>query len=126
MIRPLLASCYDVLAVQRYQFRLGGGMIEGLLFGLGLVGGALISWYFARQSGKELREETERLRNLITMLVIGMERQGWIDAEYDKWGRVIGWKPITGVSNVTLGSLTASATGEVRDQAPVHTNDVPS
>lgn len=94
-------------------------MIEGILFGLGLVGGALISWYFARQSGKELREETERLRNLITMMVIGMERQGWIDPEYDQWGRVIGWKPITGVLNVTLDGVdTISATCEVRDPEP--------
>ena len=89
------------------------GAVLGFLTSLG------IEYYFARQSGKELKAEVERLRQLITMLVVGMERQGLVSAQYDEKGMATGWKPITGSLNVTLeGVDSVSATGEVRDPEP--------
>jgi hypothetical protein len=47
--------------------------------GIGAVLGALVSWAFALQSGKQLRTEADRLRRLGVMLVNALQNAGVIE-----------------------------------------------
>jgi hypothetical protein len=89
----------------------------GLLWTLlGVLLGALItiaiSDYYYRKGGGELLRETERLRKLNTMMLVGMEKMGAVKLTW-KNGEIVEYIPVYGSINAVLPPVTASAKGTV-------------
>jgi hypothetical protein len=89
----------------------------GLLWTLvGVLLGALItvaiSNYYYRKGGEELLRETERLRKLNTMMLVGMEKMGAVKLTW-KNGDIVEYIPIYGTINAVLPAVKASIKGTV-------------
>ena len=58
--------------------------------------GALVTWLVAyvyyRRAATELRQEAEKLRNLMRIMLVAMERQGWAKLNRDASGNIIGFE----------------------------------
>jgi hypothetical protein len=94
--------------------------MEVVLFVLGLVIGAAINWGFARQSSKQLtkaaedlKTETRTVRRLVNTMARGLDSEGYIQANFDESGELVGIKFFR-----TRGSVQAAASGNL--QATAH------
>jgi hypothetical protein len=63
---------------------------------VGVVVGALVTWLVAyvhyRQAAAELQQEAQKLRNLMRIMLVAMERQGWAKLNRDGSGNIIGFE----------------------------------
>jgi hypothetical protein len=61
-----------------------------------VVIGGLINWWFARvyyrRGARELEAEASKLRNLMRIMLVAMEEQGWAKLNRDGSGNIIGFK----------------------------------
>jgi hypothetical protein len=61
-------------------------------FALGALATWLVADVYYRQAGKELREEAAKLRNLMRIMLVAMQEQGWAKLNQDGSGEIIGLK----------------------------------
>ena len=69
-----------------------------------LIGAAitwLVSWFYYRQAGRELREEAAELRRLSTLILNALEAAGIADLSRDSVGRILAIT-IRGTGSITL------------------------
>lgn len=70
-----------------------------ILTGLSVILGGLITWvaskYYYLRSGKELKEEAEKIRLLNKMILESLEQSGLAEIARDKFGNIVGLKRIT-------------------------------
>jgi hypothetical protein len=71
----------------------------------------LVSWYYYKKAGDELKQETTELRRLTNLVLHGLEDAGSIKLNRDTSGKVIGL--IIEASAKATGVGLASAKGEV-------------
>jgi hypothetical protein len=59
---------------------------------VGVVAGGFVNWLFSRRGSKELRGETRRLRQIVTLLALYMQKDGLLrDVELDEHGNLKGF-----------------------------------
>lgn len=93
--------------------------MELIYFLLGVIAGAVTSWLFALQSGKDLRAETARLRKLHSITLDILADAFNVRLLRDEHGEITGkFVSIRGSLNVVDEPDTIVATGEVRDPEP--------
>jgi hypothetical protein len=59
-----------------------------------ILGGIItwfLAWYYYKRAGEELRHEAEKLRKLNSMILIALEKQGWVKLNRDKDGNITGF-----------------------------------
>jgi hypothetical protein len=77
--------------------------------GIGIAGLLFAAWAY-RQSGRELRAEAARLRQLTTVLACGLEDAGVLKLTRDAAGEIVGLALEAGVQETTKLRATQDAT----------------
>jgi len=83
------------------------GIVTGLISGF--VTGMLTCWYFYRRSGRELKQEAEKLRKHNILIISALEQAGLAKFSVDANGEPIG----------LLFKFQVSETVKLRDSATV-------
>lgn len=67
--------------------------MAGVLMGniIGAVITVVVAWYYYKRAGDELREESAKLRKLMSIMLTAMERQGLAKLNRDASGNIIGF-----------------------------------
>jgi len=72
-----------------------GTIISVILGGISVIFGGIITWFVAwhyyKREGEELRHEAKELRKLNSMILIALEKQGWVKLNQDQDGNITGF-----------------------------------
>ena len=80
---------------------------SGLLLILLVVGALITMYYYYKKGDKELLRETERLRKLNTMMLVGLEKMGAVKLTW-KNGEIVEYIPVYGSINAILPPVESS------------------
>lgn len=80
----------------------------GIFIG-GIISG-LITYFYYKKASNDLKLESDKLRKLNTLMLLGMEHAGWIELQRNEEGDIIGFKqtinPVGIRSEVAFGNHT--------------------
>ena len=108
----LVSALIIILTLYDYYKKLDGELLrKAALSLLGVLLGALITLatadYYYRRGGEELLRETERLRKLNTMMLVGLEKMGAVKLTW-KNGEIVEYIPVYGSINAILPPVESS------------------
>lgn len=70
--------------------------LPAVLAAAGVIIGGVITWWFYARAAKDLQREASELRRLIVIMLLGMEKQGWIELTRGPHGEILGFRQKVG------------------------------